>query len=467
MLVLRWFHAIMLAMQNHTCFYSLSFIFILLLMSCQSQDPFVQASKSLSPEVPAKDKAGLYSPGFSRLEDPAPPVTVAEYFKTGTGTIRFPYVENDTITFAVSAKNADLVSMWMSAQEGDDPDVMQRYAGTDWYWISYKVPPAAEIRYHFNIRTITEERMTWRDPLNPAVSAQAPYDSLWTPEGGKSIGRLEYLEVPYDIPDRGKPAGYAPPAIRKILIYVPPAYDSNIDERYPVIYMQDGQNTWDSSTANYGGWKADRVLNKLIGEGLIRKPIVVSIFNTSYRSEEYAGAGFAAAGRPGGDRAQAVAAYYRDWVISVLKPLIDSKYRTLKGNSDTGVLGSSYGGTVAVYWSFSRPDIFGFAGALSYAPGDEQNLSGGMTSLCKETYLPELVKQHLSYPRLWLDCGQSGLDKTLAPFVAALDKVLQEGGYTQGSDYHFELFSGADHNEAAWYRRLPEILQFLLPLQKR
>lgn len=434
----------------------------LALSACQSQDPFILASFSSGVSESPQPRAGVYAPGYVRADDAVPPKAVVDYFTGGDGLIRFPCYADGLLTFAVKVENAATVSLWMSAQEGDDPDQMVRFGNTDWYWVTYQVPVGAVIRYHFNVKTAQDERVTLRDPLNRAVSAAAPYESLWSAELDKGAARLEYLEVPYDIPGREKPAGYAPPALRKVLVYVPPAYDMSRDEAYPVLYMQDGQNAWDSSTANYGGWKTDRVLNRLIGDGLVRPAIVVSIFNSSYRSEEYAGAGFAAAGRPGGPRAAEIATYYRDWVITVLKPIIDKNYRTLSDRAHTGVIGSSYGGTVAIYWSLSRPDVFGLAAALSYAPGDEQNLAGGMTSLCRDHYLPAIASQRIAYPRIWLDCGQSGLDKTLAPFVSALDEVLREAHYDAGPDYHFELFPGADHNESAWYRRLPAILEFLL-----
>ena len=438
------------------------FMFALALIGCQSQDPFVQASRSIGTEEFAEPQSALYAAGFSRSDLAEPPKPVADYFAAAVGELRFPYYAEGVLTFAINSKEAALVSIWMSAQEGNEPDVMRQFPDTDWYWISYKVPSGAEIRYHFNVRTRQEKRMALRDPLNPAVSADAPYESLWSAEAGINTGRLEYLEVPYDLPGRKKPAYYKPPANRKLLVYVPPAYDSHAGDRYPVIYMQDGQNAWDSSTANYGSWKTDRIMDRLIGEGRIRRAIVVSIFNTNYRSNEYAGAGLAISRTPGASRSEEIAAYYRDWAITVLKPLIDGRYRTLTGREDTGVLGSSYAGAMAIYWSLSRPDVFGFAGALSYAPGDDQNFYGGITSLCRDQYLPAMAEQNLAYPRIWLDCGLNGLDKTLAPFASALDRVLQEGPYTPGPDYHFELFPGASHNEADWYRRLPAVLEFLL-----
>jgi len=291
----------------------------------------------------------------------------------------------------------------------------------------------------------------------PAVEPKGHYMSVLKEPGAS---RLEFLEPAYSLPGRAAPERYSV-ATRRVLVYLPAGYDADPDRRYPVLYFQDGQNVWDSSAANHGGSKADTVMDRMLAAGEVRPAIIVSIFNTGYRSQEYAGAGF---DRATGDvRALAIAEYYRDWTVEVLKPEIDRRYRTLGDRANTGVVGSSYGGTLAAYWALSRPEVFGMGASVSYAPGDEKDFAGGLTALARETYLPALAASGLRPPRFWLDCGLAGLDATLAPFARAFDEVLRSGGFEPGPDYRFELFAGADHNEAAWYRRLPGILAFLLP----
>src|SRR5690606_30408841 len=49
---------------------------------------------------------------------------------------------------------------------------------------------------------------------------------------------------------------------RLVRIYLPPGYASS-DERYPVLYMHDGQNLFEDSTSYVGEWGVDEALDSL------------------------------------------------------------------------------------------------------------------------------------------------------------------------------------------------------------
>lgn len=52
---------------------------------------------------------------------------------------------------------------------------------------------------------------------------------------------------------------------RRVWVYTPPDYNTSVDERYPVIYMHDGQVLFDTCTSFNGEWGVDKSLNKLFG----------------------------------------------------------------------------------------------------------------------------------------------------------------------------------------------------------
>ena len=56
--------------------------------------------------------------------------------------------------------------------------------------------------------------------------------------------------------------------IRRIWIYLPQGYNDS-DKRYPVIYMHDGQNLFDESTAIGQEWQIDETLNTMLAETII------------------------------------------------------------------------------------------------------------------------------------------------------------------------------------------------------
>ncbi len=53
---------------------------------------------------------------------------------------------------------------------------------------------------------------------------------------------------------------------RDILVYLPPDYDE-ATERYPVVYMHDGQNLFDEATSELSEWQVDETMEELSRSG--------------------------------------------------------------------------------------------------------------------------------------------------------------------------------------------------------
>ncbi len=146
---------------------------------------------------------------------------------------------------------------------------------------------------------------------------------------------------------------------RRIWLYLPPDY-LNTTKKYPVLYMQDGQNLFDQNSSFSGEWEIDESLNKLQNLG-DWGCIVVGIDNgEQYRLDEYSPWVNAQYGGGQGDE-------YVDFLVNTLKPYIDVNYRTLSGRLTTGIAGSSMGGLLSMYAFTERQDIFSKAGIFSPA----------------------------------------------------------------------------------------------------
>lgn len=144
---------------------------------------------------------------------------------------------------------------------------------------------------------------------------------------------------------------------RGIRLYLPPSYDSGT-YRYPVIYMHDGQNLFDVVTSYADEWGVDEILNEIAEEGG-PEFIVVGIDNGGdKRTEEltpfknYRGEG-------------GQGKLYMEFIVEVIKPYIDTHYRTLKDVDNTAIIGSSLGGLISHYAIYQYPEIFGKAGIYS------------------------------------------------------------------------------------------------------
>ncbi|MBL8816984.1 MAG: hypothetical protein JNL58_13225 [Planctomyces sp.] len=243
------------------------------------------------------------------------------------------------------------------------------------------------------------------------------------------------------------------PAKRTVAVWLPPGYDQNTD-RYPVLYMHDGQNLFDSATAAFGTeWQADETASRLIAQQEICPLIIVGIWNTPDRIDEYTVSRDAQSERGGNGL------NYIRFLADELKPMIDRNYRTLTNRDSTVTGGSSLGGLISIHACIHRPDIFGGCAAISPSLGwaDERIL----TELSTETRLPIEA-------RIWLSMGaREGRDESTR--TAAVDRCrrLHEllTSADQKSDRNILFLEAKEgtHDERAWSRQLPDALRFLFP----
>src|SRR5437870_3806542 len=105
---------------------------------------------------------------------------------------------------------------------------------------------------------------------------------------------------------------------RDIVVYLPATYGG--ERRFPVVFMQDGQNLFDPATSHAGDWGLLRALDGLTASGL--ETIVVGVWNTGpERIAEYSP--FVDA-KNGGGKGDA----YLSFLVDTLKPAIDARFMT-------------------------------------------------------------------------------------------------------------------------------------------
>lgn len=237
---------------------------------------------------------------------------------------------------------------------------------------------------------------------------------------------------------------------RTIAIYLPPGYEKDRSLRYPVLYMQDGQNIFDEATAFAGvEWSMDETAERLIRSGRIEPLIIVGIYNTPDRLSEYTQVADPSMGGGGGADA------YARFLIEELKPMIDSTYRTRPEAAHTGIGGSSLGGLVAFYLGMAYPHAFTRMAVVSPAVWWA---SAEIFNWVRPPRAPE--------SRIWLDMGTAegrtaGANERLLKGVRSLRDTLVNCGWVLGHDLRYLEADGAQHNEAAWGARVEPMLTFL------
>ena len=248
---------------------------------------------------------------------------------------------------------------------------------------------------------------------------------------------------------------------RHVMLWLPPGYRTEPEQRYRVLYAHDGQNLFDPRTAFAGvDWGLAETLGRLMAGEEVSKTLVVGIWNTPERYREYdpqqvfqqylsrteQTAYAREFGRPLADQ-------YLKFIVRELKPFIDSHYRTLPARADTFLLGSSMGGMVSVYALCEYPDLFGGAGCLS------THWPAGLGKMVN--YLSDRLPDPQTH-KLYFDFGTETVDAQYEPFQLRVDAVLRQNGFVQGQQWLTRKFVGEDHSEQAWRRRVDIPLRFLL-----
>ncbi|MGB3456290.1 MAG: alpha/beta hydrolase-fold protein [Litorimonas sp.] len=245
---------------------------------------------------------------------------------------------------------------------------------------------------------------------------------------------------------------------REIEVWLPASYAAQTNQRYPVLYMHDGQNLFDPDQSEYSGWDwgVDEAMTAM---GL--EAIVVGIHsNSETRGSDYLPQK-AALAKPDAfleDIGEMKPEYlnadaYLQYLVEEVKPHIDARYRTRPGREDTTVMGSSMGGLISLYAVTEYPEVFGAAGMLS------THFTFGRGALIPwfEGRLPDPATH-----RLYFDFGTETLDRGYEPYQDQMDALVEAAGYERGVNWTTRKFEGDDHSERAWRNRIHIPLAFLL-----
>lgn len=264
-------------------------------------------------------------------------------------------------------------------------------------------------------------------------------------------------------------------AKRAIEIWLPNGYTPN--KKYAVLYMHDGQMLFDAATTwNNQAWEVDETASTLQAEKKTRDFIVVGINNTAKRHPEYfpqkpyesltetqqqfVTQALKDKGRIT-DTFTPLADAYLQFLVTELKPYIDSHYAVDPKPEATCIAGSSMGGLISMYAICEYPEVFGGAACLStHWPGIFA-VDGNPVPEAFMAYM----RSHLPNPnthKIYFDYGDQTLDALYPPLQKKVDELMVEKGFNT-SNWSTQFFPGKDHSEKSWKERLAIPLQFLLP----
>ena len=238
---------------------------------------------------------------------------------------------------------------------------------------------------------------------------------------------------------------------RTVRVWLPGEYDGWGATLYPVLYLNDGQNLFDPSTAFAGvHWQVGETATRLIDEKKIRPLIIVGIDNTGKnRAREYL---------PYKSRDPRVlhvqGTCYPEFLQREVMPLIEERYSVLKGPENTGLGGSSLGGLITLYTEMAAPGIFG------------RLLIESPSLFVANRRILDECRRFQSWPsRVYLgmgtrEVGNGEKDEKVANDARELAAILRQAGLDE-KRLKVTIEEGASHTEAAWAARFPEALEFL------
>jgi predicted alpha/beta superfamily hydrolase len=240
---------------------------------------------------------------------------------------------------------------------------------------------------------------------------------------------------------------------RDVLVYLPRGYQRFSRQRYPVLYLHDGQNVFDAATSFAGvEWGADETAQRLIRKNLIEPLIIVAVANTGEeRVHEYAPTrGVIDTSAKRKKRSRGMARSYGRFLIEELKPYIDKKYRTKHEAEFTGLGGSSLGGLLTLTLGLWFPNVFQRLVVMSPSVWWDDQV------------ILKMIEQLDDKPplKIWLDTGthEPGWER-----ARTLRDALVEKGWKLFDDLQYLEVEGGDHSEGSWSTRVDPALRFLFP----
>jgi predicted alpha/beta superfamily hydrolase len=239
-------------------------------------------------------------------------------------------------------------------------------------------------------------------------------------------------------------------------VWLPPGYNANPTQRYPVLYMHDGQNCFDRATSAFGNeWQIDETLTKLINEKRVPPIIVVGVDNGGVNRLNELTYDVDAIRRGGQGAA------YADFLLNEVKPFVDKTYRTKPDQAHSFLGGYSLGGLASLDIPRRHPSTF--ARIIAMSP----TLHWADLIILKEI---DKNPGGLAGVRIWIDMGTREGGPNPKPgtlehndlYIARI-RTLDQSLTRHHIDHRLFIDDKhPEHNEAAWAARFPQAIEYIL-----
>lgn len=228
---------------------------------------------------------------------------------------------------------------------------------------------------------------------------------------------------------------------RRIAVLLPHNYHET-DKRYPVLYLQDGQNLLEHRSP-FGNWHVDQRLAMMAEHGKADIIVVAIDHAEEDRIREFSPPEVTKFGPSLGKQ-------YARYMSEELKPYVDANFRTLHDRQHTGVGGSSMGGLISVYTGFIFPETFGKM--MIFSPS---------LWLTPKIYFHAINFFNPFQTKIYLYAGGNE-GSNMVPNVQRLKAALQRKGLDGSKiEFNISIDPEGEHNEAKWGQEFPKAVEWL------
>jgi predicted alpha/beta superfamily hydrolase len=236
---------------------------------------------------------------------------------------------------------------------------------------------------------------------------------------------------------------------RTIRLYLPLSYHNSLEnyptKSYPVVYMHEGQNLFDDMTAINGEWGVDESLNLLADKQDLEVIVVGIDSNQDFRMNEFSPWENKRFGNAQGKQ-------YMDFIVDVVKPYIDTNFRTKADRLNTAIMGSDMGGLISHYAIHAYPNVFSKAGIFSPSYWYSQDVFS----------FTQLKKAQLD-ARLYVMYGDKEGNGMIADTNNMQRQLRQQGHPRQNT--LFKRVPNGEHNEQLWRTEFTDAVKWLFQQQ--
>jgi enterochelin esterase-like enzyme len=210
---------------------------------------------------------------------------------------------------------------------------------------------------------------------------------------------------------------------KPVKVYLPPGYDANRAEKYPVLYLHHGvggnESAWTSSEGN-----ADHVMDNLYAANKAKAFIIVMPHGGDFGTDA--------------DRFERYGAV----LVNDLIPWVERTYNASSEQTHRAIAGSSMGAGQTINFGFTNIDKFAYIGPFSAAP----NTKMPAVTITNVESLKQSVKL------IFIACGESDA-------LLTYSKRYHDFLDSNTVQHMYQLEAGQGHNSTVWNRSLYHFAQ--------